>query len=45
MEGPPLESEVIAMPIKVKKVNIETIENLKMANIGETIGMNKQWKV
>jgi hypothetical protein len=35
VEGPLLESEVIATPIKVKKVNIGTIENPKMANIGD----------
>ena len=35
MEGPPLESEVIASPIKVNKVNIGTVENPKMANIGD----------
>ena len=35
VEGPQLESEVIAAPIKVKKVNIGTIENPKMASIGD----------
>ena len=35
MEGPPLESEVIVATIKVKKVNIGTVENPKMANIGD----------
>jgi hypothetical protein len=35
VEGPPLESEVIASPIKVNKVNIGTVENPKMANIGD----------
>jgi hypothetical protein len=35
VEGPPIESEVISAPIKVKKVNIGTIENPKMANIGD----------
>jgi hypothetical protein len=35
VEGPSLESEVIAVPIKVNKVNIGTIENPKMANIGD----------
>jgi hypothetical protein len=35
VEGPPLESEVIAMLIKVKKVNIGTIENPQMASIGD----------
>jgi hypothetical protein len=33
VEGPPLESEVIVALIKVKKVNIDTVENPKMANI------------
>jgi hypothetical protein len=33
VEGPPIESKVIAAPIKVKKVNIGTIEHPKMANI------------
>jgi hypothetical protein len=35
VEGPPLESEVIVVPIKVKKVNIKAVENPKMANIGD----------
>jgi hypothetical protein len=35
VEGPPPESEVIAASIKVKKVNIGTVENPKMANIGD----------
>ena len=35
LEGPPLESEVIVVLIKVKKVNIGTVENLKMAIIGD----------
>jgi hypothetical protein len=35
VEGPPIESEVISMPIKVKKVNIRTTEKPKMANIGD----------
>ena len=35
VEGSPIESEVISTPIKVKKVNIGTIENPKMANIGD----------
>jgi hypothetical protein len=35
VEGPPLESEVIVAPIKVKKVNIGTVENPKMASIGD----------
>jgi hypothetical protein len=34
VEGPPIESKVIAVPIKVKKVNIGTVENPKMASIG-----------
>ena len=33
VKGPPLESEVIVAPIKVKKVNIGTVENPKMASI------------
>jgi hypothetical protein len=33
VKGPPLESEVFAVPIKVKKVNIGKIKNPKMANI------------
>jgi hypothetical protein len=32
---PPIESEVIAALIKVKKVNTGTVENPKMANIGD----------
>jgi hypothetical protein len=35
VEGPPLESEVIFALIKVKKVNIGTVENPKMASIGD----------
>jgi hypothetical protein len=35
VKGPPIESEVISTPIKVEKVNIRTIENPKMANIGD----------
>jgi hypothetical protein len=35
VEGPPLESEVSFAPIKVKKVNIGTVENPKMASIGD----------
>jgi hypothetical protein len=35
VEGPPLESEVISAPIKVKKVNIGIIEQPKMASIGD----------
>jgi hypothetical protein len=35
VEGPPIESEVIVAPIKVKKVNIGTVENPKMASIGD----------
>jgi hypothetical protein len=35
VEGPPIESEVIAALIKVKKVNIGTVENPKMDNIGD----------
>jgi hypothetical protein len=35
VKGPPIESEVISMPIKVNKVNIETIEHPKMASIGD----------
>jgi hypothetical protein len=34
VKGPPLESKVITAPIKVKKVNIRTVENPKMASIG-----------
>jgi len=33
VERTPLESEVISMPIKIKKVNIGTIEQTKMVNI------------
>jgi hypothetical protein len=35
VEGPPLESKVITAPIKVKKVNIGTVENPKMVSIGD----------
>jgi hypothetical protein len=35
VEGPPIESEVISMPIKVNKVNIGTTEQPKMASIGD----------
>jgi hypothetical protein len=35
VEGPPLESEVFVVSIKVKKVNIGTTENPKMASIGD----------
>ena len=35
MEGPPIESEVIFTPIKVKKVNIVIAEQSKMASIGD----------
>jgi hypothetical protein len=35
VEGPPLELEVIVAPIKVNKVNIGTVENPKMASIGD----------
>jgi hypothetical protein len=35
VEGPPLESEVNATLIKVKKFNIGTVENPKMASIGD----------
>jgi hypothetical protein len=35
VEYPHLESEVITVSIKVKKFNIETIENPKMAIIGD----------
>jgi hypothetical protein len=35
VEGPPIESEVISVPIKVKKVNIGTVEHPKMASIGD----------
>ena len=35
VEGPPIESKVIAVSIKVNKFNIGTIENPKMASIGD----------
>jgi hypothetical protein len=35
LEGSPIESEVISVPIKVKRVNIGTNEHPKMANIGD----------
>ena len=35
VEGPPVESEVISASIKVKKINIGTMENSKMASIGD----------
>jgi hypothetical protein len=35
LEGPPLESEVIVVLIKVKKVNIGIVENPKMDSIGD----------
>jgi hypothetical protein len=35
VEGPPIESEFISTPIKIKKLNIETIEQPKMAIIGD----------
>jgi hypothetical protein len=35
VEGPPIESEVIVALIKVNKFNIGTIENPKMASIGD----------
>jgi hypothetical protein len=35
VEGKPLESEVIIALIKVKKFNIGTVENPKMASIGD----------
>jgi hypothetical protein len=35
VEVPPMESEVFFSPIKMKKVNIGTIENPKMASIGD----------
>jgi len=35
VEGPCLESKVFVAPIKVKKVNIGTNENPKMASIGD----------
>jgi hypothetical protein len=33
VEGPPIESEVISVPIKVNKVNIGIVENSKIASI------------
>jgi hypothetical protein len=35
VEGPPIESEFIVVPIKVKKVNIKIAEQPKMASIGD----------
>jgi hypothetical protein len=35
VEGPPLELELIFLPINVKKFNIKTVENPKMASIGD----------
>jgi hypothetical protein len=35
LEGPPVKLEVISVPIKVKKLNIGTVENPKMASIGD----------
>jgi hypothetical protein len=35
VEGPPIESEVISAPIKIKKVNIGTTEQPKIASIGD----------
>jgi hypothetical protein len=35
VEGPPIESKFIVVPIKVKKVNIETTEKPKIASIGD----------
>jgi hypothetical protein len=35
VEGPTIESEFIVVPIKVNKFNIGTIENPKMARIGD----------
>jgi hypothetical protein len=35
VEGPSLESEAFSTPLKVKKVNIGTEENPKMASIGD----------
>jgi hypothetical protein len=35
VEGSSLESELFDVPIKVKKVNIGTNDNPKMANIGD----------
>jgi hypothetical protein len=34
VEGPSIESEIFAVPIEVKKVNIGTNNNPKMASIG-----------
>jgi hypothetical protein len=36
VEGPPIESEVIFLSIKVKKVNIGTIWNPKVDSIGDS---------
>jgi hypothetical protein len=38
VEGPPLESEVIVVPFNVKNVSIGTVENPKMASIGDYWG-------
>jgi hypothetical protein len=35
VDRPHIESEVISVPIKVNKVNIGTVENPKMVNIGD----------
>jgi hypothetical protein len=35
VKGPPIESEFVSTPIKVKKVNIRTTEHPKMASIGD----------
>jgi len=35
VEGPPLESKVISVPINIKKANIGTTEQPKMASIGD----------
>jgi hypothetical protein len=35
VEVPPIESELFFVPIKIKKVKIGTIENPKMASIGD----------
>jgi hypothetical protein len=35
VEGPPLESEVIFVPMKIKKFNIGTVEQPKMVSIGD----------
>jgi hypothetical protein len=35
VERPPIESKVIVVSIRVKKVNIGTVENPKMASIGD----------